>query len=141
MKVVLGSSSPRRKDILSLFFKKFEIRVPEVEEIFHPGEKPLEFACRISEKKMDFITSNIDLAPPYLVITSDTIVTIDDKILGKPGDYAGAVEMIKSLSGRTHEVISSVCISINNKENHMITDDRAQFRIPRCSCQRGRGIY
>ena len=124
MKVILGSSSPRRKDILKLFFENFHIIVPEVDEIFHSYEKPVEFACRITRKKMEDITNKLNTIPPYIIITSDTIVTIDDKILGKPTDYADAINMINSLSGKTHEVISSLCLHICNKNNEMfeITD-------------------
>lgn len=111
MNIILGSTSPRRKSILSGIFTSFRIIPPDVDETQQPSERPLDFARRISEEKSRTILTNgaiIDY--PALVITSDTIVTIDGLIIGKPSDYSDAVNILSSLNGRTHRVITALTL-------------------------------
>lgn len=116
MHIILGSSSPRRKDLLSSLFNSITIIHPEVEEIPKPNETPLQFVQRASLDKLHDISKKIN-NNHSLIITCDTIVTIENKILGKPVDYNHAHNMLSKLSGKTHQVISAIslqCIYENN---------------------------
>jgi septum formation protein len=112
MKIILGSSSPRRKDILSGMVQGFEIISPEIIETTHPGEDPVSYAERISAEKARAILKGLSgREDDFLLITCDTIVTIDGKIIGKPESLKDAFDKLKTLNGRTHLVISAITIA------------------------------
>ncbi|HOO73123.1 MAG TPA: Maf family protein [Spirochaetota bacterium] len=123
MDIILGSSSPRRKKILGSLFSNFSIIHPSADETILAGETPEQYAARISRLKADAIIAS--LAPvesEKLVITADTIVTINGEILGKPADIDDAVTMLKKLSGKTHGVITSMTVAhLNNNDTKVIT--------------------
>lgn len=108
MKIILGSASPRRKDILKSLGLDFEIVHPCIDESADADESPEEYPLRISRLKAESAASMTDMKNEYLVITSDTIVTIDDMILGKPSGKDDATRMLRLLSGRPHRVITAV---------------------------------
>jgi septum formation protein len=123
MKIILGSSSPRRKIILQNLIDKFDICSPNIEEIALSKETPMQFSERISEEKGKSIFQNISNPSQSLIISCDTIVTINSKIIGKPLDYQDAVNIIKTLNGNTHEVISSITLlHIDGVKTRNITD-------------------
>ena len=109
MKVFLGSASPRRKDILSLFINNFEILKPSADESVLEGETPEFYSMRIGIEKSLACLSSIN-EDNFLLITSDTIVALDNIILGKPGNKADAEKTLRILSGKTHRVISSLTL-------------------------------
>lgn len=109
MKFVLGSASPRRRELLQPLFGEIEIVPPHIDESIIHGEKPLDYTLRIIEAKMDAVLSGRTGNALYL--TSDTIVTIDEFILGKPLSKTEAVSMLRLLSGREHSVITGICIA------------------------------
>jgi len=119
MEFILGSASPRRKAILYSLVGDVTVIHPEVDESFFPEESPEEYVKRIVGKKMNYITSRYREEGVYL--TADTIVTIDGKILGKPGSYQDAVAMLRSLSGREHSVITGLSLAVKRK-NFIIND-------------------
>ena len=107
-KIILGSKSPRRKEIMHQAGFEFEIRTKETEEYF-----PANIAVRqVPEYLAQLKASDLlnTLSADELLICADTIVLLDGKIYGKPIDYEDAVNMLSSLSNNTHEVISGVCI-------------------------------
>jgi len=111
-RVVLGSQSPRRKELLGGIFKKFEIIPSQFDESTIKPEdypNPSDFVQVQSRKKCEELYSRVSDAD--IVITADTIVTIDGLILGKPGTNEKAYEMISMLSGRGHEVMTGVYIA------------------------------
>jgi septum formation protein len=116
MNIILGSSSPRRKSILGGLVDSFLVMPPSIDETHFPDESPKTFAVRIADKKCRTILESgaID-AYPALVITADTIVTIDGRIIGKPSDFDDAVRMISELNGRTHRVITGLTLSAMKK--------------------------
>ncbi|MDH7554871.1 MAG: Maf family protein [Spirochaetota bacterium] len=122
MNIILGSSSPRRKHLLQQMFNTITIIHPVVEEIPHPHEKPLQFVQRASSDKLNNIRTKI-FTNPSLVITCDTIVTIDNEILGKPADFDHAYYMLSKLSGKTHHVISAISLLYSNKNDIRQHDD------------------
>lgn len=121
--IVLASQSPRRKHLLSVVGLKFETISPEVNETPRNKELPLNFAIRIAQEKNDWASS---VLKEKIILSADTIVVLDGKILNKPTDKSDAVKMLISLSGKTHRVITA--ISINNQiskkrlNDHEITE-------------------
>ncbi|SKB57412.1 septum formation protein [Parapedobacter luteus] len=107
MNIILASQSPRRKELLSLMGIPFEVIVKSVDESFPAEFDPITAVRFIAEKKARAFISEVT---DELVITADTIVTIDDLILGKPTDDAHATDMLMRLSGRRHEVITAVAL-------------------------------
>lgn len=107
MRIILASQSPRRKELLSLMGLSFTVAIREVEESFPDELDPVTAVRYIAEKKAQAFREEITDA---LVITADTIVTIDGRVLGKPKDEVHAKEMLTLLSGRRHEVITAVAL-------------------------------
>jgi len=107
MKVILASQSPRRRELLSSMGISFEVIVRQVDEDFPGHLDPVGAVRYIAEKKACAFKAE---ATDALVITADTIVTVDGRILGKPADEAHAGEMLALLSGRRHEVITAVAL-------------------------------
>lgn len=109
-KIILASGSPRRQQFFKDLNLDFEIRLKEVEEIYPPELKAGEITNFLAKLKADAL----EIAENELLVTSDTIVWLDGKALGKPKDYDDAVHMLQTLSGSTHEVITSVCFKTLN---------------------------
>lgn len=108
MKIILASSSPRRKQILSEYFNDFEIIPPHINEDAKDGESPLEYCLRISREKAESTARICD--DNCLIIACDTIVTVDGAIIGKPSSHKDAQNILRRLSGRPHDVISAVSL-------------------------------
>ena len=106
-KVILASQSPRRRELLALIGIPFDVVIKEVDESFPAQLDPVDAVRYIAEKKAKAFLSEIT---DELVITADTIVTIDGRILGKPVNHIHASEMLNSLSGKKHEVITAVAL-------------------------------
>jgi len=109
--LILASNSPRRRELLSGLGIEFEVRVmPGIDESY-PSMPASDVAGFIAEKKAQAYLPH--LRDDELLITADTVVIVDDEILGKPADAADAHRMLRLLSGRTHQVITGVCIATN----------------------------
>ena len=105
MSIILASGSPRRSEILKNINLKFDIIKSKVDEIIIEGESPENLAMRLAyEKAKDVANTNKE----SIVIGADTIVVLDGKVLGKPSSKEEAKRMIRSLSGREHEVITGI---------------------------------
>lgn len=112
MNIILASASPRRREILENTNVKFDVISSSIEELVLEGESPCQMVMRLAFEK------GIDIASKRkndLVISADTIVVLDNTVLGKPKDEEEAKLMITNLSGRTHQVITG--ISLINLEN------------------------
>jgi septum formation protein len=105
--IILASKSPRRQELLRLMDIDFRIVLKEVDESYPDNLTPEEVAVYIAEKKAYAFD---EIVGDEIVLTADTIVCIDDQILGKPDDAEHAIEMLKLLSGRMHRVITGVCL-------------------------------
>ncbi|MBE7176046.1 MAG: septum formation protein Maf [Mucilaginibacter polytrichastri] len=105
--VILGSKSPRRQELLTLLDLDFRVIARDVDESFPDTLDPQDVAPYIARKKAEAFA---DIDTGQWVITADTVVCIDKKILGKPTDAADAYSMLKTLSGRMHEVYTGVCV-------------------------------
>jgi septum formation protein len=105
--LVLASGSPRRQEILRNAGISFVVQPADVPEEPLPGEDPVTCAQRLAREKALAIAR---LRPTDVVLGADTIVVVDDVILGKPVDEADAARMLRMLSGRTHQVTTGVCL-------------------------------
>lgn len=115
--LILASKSPRRRQILADAGFQFSLRVKEVDES-HP-EMPAELVPTwLAEKKAWEIGKD---SKEEIILCADTIVLLDDEILGKPADQEEAELMLKKLSGRSHEVITGVCVMLN-EERYVFSD-------------------
>ncbi len=114
-KIVLGSNSPRRKELLAGLDISFEVKViPGLEENYPDSLKPEEIPVFLSKQKAEAYIPALE--KNVLLITADTIVWNEDKVIGKPADRTEAVEMLKSLSGHEHHVVTGVCLTTTEKQ-------------------------
>lgn len=114
MKLILGSKSPRRKELLSSIGMQFEIRTKETDENY-PETLPIEQVAEyIAQLKADDLIE--DLKDDEILLCADTTVQIDNILLGKPKDVSEASKMLSLLSGRTHVVTTGVVIASNEME-------------------------
>lgn len=114
-KIILGSGSPRRKELLAGLDIDFEIKsMPDVDESFPDTLQREEIPIFISKLKADAYKK--DLQDNTLLITADTIVYSEEKVYGKPQNAEDAKQMLRDLSGKTHEVITGVCITSLTKQ-------------------------
>lgn len=123
-KIILGSSSPRRADILNSMKLDFEIIPSNYVEKHDKTVFSYEFVEELAyNKALDVAKKLHDKNEEGLVIGADTIVVVDNKILGKPKDYDEAYKMLSSLSGREHFVVTAVCvINSKNLESRTLSD-------------------
>ena len=112
MNLLLASNSPRRKELLTQLGYQFDIVKIDVDESYPSDLKPHEIAEYVSAKK----AKAFDVNENEILLTSDTIVALDQKILLKPKDENEAFEMIKSLSGKVHQVYTAFTIKTANSE-------------------------
>ena len=110
--LILASGSPRRQQFFKDLDLDFEIRLKDIEEIYPPELKAVEITDFLAELKASAFEGEIK--PNEILVTSDTIVWHQNKALGKPKNADEAFEMIKSMSGRTHEVFTSVCFKTSS---------------------------
>lgn len=105
--LILASSSPRRQKLLREAGIAFEVHPAHINEDQHPGEPPLDYACRLAREKAEAVARRF---PQRSVLGADTIVIVDHEVLGKPSDPADAARMLRRLSGRSHSVTTAVCV-------------------------------
>lgn len=114
-KIVLASNSPRRKELLAGLDLEFTVRVIDGIDESYPANMPVaDIAGYISCKKA--VAYHQTMAPDELVITADTVVVLDGKVMGKPHDDAEARSMLYALSGQTHQVITGVTLSTTERQ-------------------------
>mgnify|MGYP003504931705 FL=1 len=132
--VVLASNSPRRKELLSGLGVNFSVKtLPDVDESFPDTLKGEEIPLFIARKKADAykvlfssVTSN-EVEEPLLVITADTIVWLEDEVLGKPANATEARAMLSKLSGKKHQVITGVCLTTDSWQKSFAAVSEVQF--------------
>ncbi|MBI1897545.1 MAG: septum formation inhibitor Maf [Acidobacteria bacterium] len=104
--LVLASRSPRRKKILERAGLPAAVRVAEIDEARRDRESPAAYAVRLAREKAEAV----EWHEGELILAADTIVVVDDEVLGKPRDAADAARMLAKLSGRDHRVITGICL-------------------------------
>jgi len=123
--LILASNSPRRKELLAGLDIPFEVRlIPDIDESFPDDLPPSAIPVYIARKKAD--AYRMTIKENELIITADTVVIVDDKVINKPKDRDDAIRMLQMLSGRAHEVITGVVMTTNSKQvvfaDHSIVD-------------------
>lgn len=126
----MASGSPRRRQILEEMGYKFEIVVPEVNEEIVRGESPEDHVLRVSRLKARKVSSN---HPEDIVIGSDTVVVLENKILGKPIDKSDALKMLRDLSGKSHTVFSGISLLQDSKGVSLSRYDSTRVRFAELS--------
>ena len=117
MKVILASQSPRRKDLMDLLNIKYDIKVSNADESFKEGLTIEEQSKRLAYIKAKAIFDNTN--GDRIIIGSDTMVIKDRKIYGKPKDRQNAMNMLKELRNSKHQVITSLCVLIQDGDNYV----------------------
>lgn len=113
-KFILASASPRRKELLSIYVKDFKIMPADIDETVPENIALKDAPLYIAKEKAAAVFNKLN--EDEIIITADTIVLLDNKIYGKPKDKLDAYNMIKTLSGRTHQVITGVCCYSKDKQ-------------------------
>ena len=125
--IILASNSPRRKQLLSGLGFDFDVKVlPFINEDYPDGIPAEDIAEYIARKKADAYR-RVMLAD-NLIITADTVVVVGGQALGKPVDAADAHRMLRMLSGRTHQVVTGVCLTTFEQQRHFSVSTDVTFK-------------
>lgn len=154
MRIILCSGSPRRKSLLESLGLEVEVVIPKVKEKLKRGETPDEYTMRLAEEKELYVSGKMrrdDSFSEAVKISADTVVVVDDQILGKPKDREDAARMLRLLSGRRHEVVTGYgvghkCLLCLNKEHtrvkfRKLTDDEITAYVNTGECDDKAGAY
>ena len=126
-KIILASNSPRRKELLAGLDVQFEVRIiPGIDESYPDTLPTMEIAEYIAQKKAKAYRET--MADDELIITADTIVVLDDKVLGKPKDAEEARCMLHALSGKTHQVVTGVVLTTKELQKHFSVVSNVTFK-------------
>lgn len=149
-RLVLASNSPRRKELLSGIDVEYEIRtLPDIDESYPdslPHDDVAEFLAR--KKASAYLA---EMEDDTLLITADTVVILDDEILGKPADKADAKRMLRKLAARTHRVVTGVCLTTKEKQTAFsdtafvtfgaLSDDEIEYYVEKYNPMDKAGAY
>lgn len=124
-RIILGSASPRRQELLRGIDIPFEVISKDVDESFPPSMTGVGIPMYLAEKKANAFSEMI--TDDTMVITADTIVLLEGKVLGKPADKESAKKMLNQLSGKTHQVITGVCITTKMRRRTFHTVSEVRF--------------
>ena len=120
-RIILGSGSPRRQELLKRLGLEFEIQVKPIDEIYPEKLEGVEITDYLARLKADAFTASLKVNE--IVITSDTIVWHKGRALGKPQSREEGIEMLRAYSGNYHEVFTSVCF--HSLDKTIVVSDRA----------------
>lgn len=124
--MILASASPRRRELLKLIGIEHDVRPAHADEAMLRGETPRDHAERLARAKAEAVSSFA--GADDVVVGADTIVVIDEKVLGKPSDEAQAAEMLATLSGRAHTVITAVAVRRKGRTFSSVEEVAVTFR-------------
>lgn len=124
MKLVLGSKSPRRREILGMVTKDFSVRVSDCDESYDEKTPLCEVPKILAERK----AMALSLENDEIVIGCDTVVIYKNELMGKPTDKTDAVRMLRTLSGTTHLIISGICVRTRDKRYSEAVTTYVTFR-------------
>ncbi len=123
--LILASKSPRRQQLLASLDVAFSVQTKDVDETYPKTLKNEQVPLYLAELKAKAFQQ--ELQANDLLITADTVVCVDDNILGKPGSYDEAYGMLKQLSARQHRVITGVCLSAVHKSTSFFAQTEVEF--------------
>ena len=122
-KLILASQSPRRRELLQLTGRPFSVRVSGFEESSVQEPDPIRLVRALAKGKAEAVP----MAEDEIILGCDTVVALEKEILGKPRDEADAKRMLRALSGRTHSVITGVCIRLAGRCEQFEIETRVTF--------------
>ena len=122
--LLLGSTSPYRRDLLARLRIPFEVAAPEVDETAYPNETPKQLACRLAMAKARAVAARF---PSHVVIGSDQVADLDGLALGKPGDHARAVLQLQQMRGQT--VVFQTAVAVVCRDSGFAQMDLAQVQV------------
>jgi septum formation protein len=126
--LILASASPRRRELLTQIGVDFHVVVHDVDETLQEGETPAGHVMRLAAAKAAAVSALPETDRTLTVLGADTIVVIDDVVLGKPVDATHAMDMLRLLSGREHQVLSAVCLCQGLRSETVMSRTRVRFR-------------
>lgn len=125
-KIILASNSPRRKELLGGLGVSYEVRtLPDIDESYPDSLQGADIPLYISREKADAYRRL--LQPGELMITADTIVWLEGRVLGKPADRENALQMLRDMAGRTHEVYTGVCLTTSDWQRSFAARTEVRF--------------
>lgn len=150
--IILASASPRRSQLLELAEIEFSVVVAHTDENYPDNLSPHQIAEFIAHSKaMAVVPVLIPNEEGYTIIAADTIVVLDNQILGKPSDRENAIQMLGALSGKTHQVITGVCLLSGNEMQvfseitevvfHPLSKKQIEFYVDKCEPYDKAGAY
>ena len=120
---MLASASPRRSEILTSLGLRFRVEPADVDETRHGSEPPEKYVQRLALAKAQAVDGG-----GLPVLGSDTAVVVDEQVMGKPGNQSEGLAMLKSLSGRTHRVLSAVALVTDARQSVSMSSSKVWFR-------------
>ncbi|KGF23113.1 septum formation inhibitor Maf [Prevotella bivia DNF00188] len=127
MNIVLASNSPRRRELLAGLGIEFEVRVlPDIDESYLADLPVMQIAEYIAHEKASAYL--LTMKDNDLVITADTVVIIGNEVLGKPKDEEDAKRMLRLISGKTHQVVTGVCLTTTKQQRHFSVSTDVTFK-------------
>jgi septum formation protein len=126
--IYLASASPRRAELLGQIGVAFERRPADVDESPHPDESPDHLVRRLSAAKAEAVWQRLAADDVRPVLAADTVVVIDGKMLGKPADRRAALQMLETLSGRTHQVLTAVAVRGGRRAATLVASSKVRLR-------------
>jgi len=151
-KIILASKSPRRIELMQQAGLQFTVQLAdEIDELYPSELQREEIPLFLARLKADAFLRMVAIPDDAIVVTADTIVWINNRVLGKPADRQEAIDMLKILSGAMHRVYTGVCLSTNDKQHvffdeskvyfRKLTNDEITFYVDRCQPYDKAGAY
>ena len=122
MDIILASQSPRRRQLLELMGLQFRVQTADIDETMDPDAPLAQEIAALSRRKAEAVRADA------LVIAADTMVCVEGRRLGKPRDEAEAFSMLRMLSGRTHTVLTGVCVAYKDRVETFVEESTIHFR-------------
>lgn len=124
--IVLASASPRRRELLASAGISCLVNPAHIPEVRQPGEAPEAYGTRLASEKAAAVAPR---HPDHIVLAADTLVVLNGEVLEKPADAADAVRKLSALSGRTHEVLTAVCLRLGAESRSFLCRTEVDFRV------------
>lgn len=129
-RLILASASPRRRELLAGLEQPFDVIVPAIDETPRPGEAPASYVLRMAFEKAQAVFAGLEHeARTLCLIAADTTVVLGDRMLGKPADANEAATMLHALSGKTHEVITGLCVWDRDASGERVRGEAVRTKV------------
>lgn len=130
VQLYLASQSPRRRELLRQIGVRFRVLVPHVDEAPLPRETPESYVARVARTKAEVAWARLSARrmQPHPVLAADTAVILGQRILGKPATNVAAEDMLRALSGRSHQVLTTIAIAYENRMKLATSVSKVKFR-------------